>query len=259
MRNSVYFTTIKSKYHERNEDSHSIGNNYIIVADGMGGESNGDVASKIAVDTISHILTKRLTSGQDDNLKELMFSAIKQADKNISQYVDDHPESYGMGTTVLLMVYKEHSVSIAWCGDSHCYVYRDGKLSSITKDHSYVQELIDAKKISIAESYSHPDNNLITRFVGGGEQTCNPDFVDHQVNDSEIIVLCSDGLSGYCKDADIEFVITKNKDVSSLPSKLKDLAIEHGSDDDITIITFSANTNEGEIKHSSILDWFRRK
>lgn len=256
---SIHYTTSKSKYHEKNEDNYFIGDNFIIIADGMGGECNGDIASKIAVDTASQVLNSKLKVESVGNLKDLMFSAIKQADENILKYIDLHPESYGMGTTVLLMIYQDEMVSLAWCGDSRCYAYREGNLNALTKDHSYVQELIDRKIISIDESFSHPDNNLITRFVGGGETTCEPEYVDYKMKDSEIIVLCSDGLSGYCRETDIESVITSNQDFSTLPIQLKELAVEHGSDDDITIVIFAPSNIKYPQKRASLLDWFRRK
>lgn len=254
---SIHHTTSKSRYHDKNEDNYFIGDHFIIVADGMGGESNGDIASRIAVDTISNVLTDRIPEHCDEGINDLMFNAIIQVDKNIANYVDEHPESYGMGTTVLLMIYQNDIVSIAWCGDSRCYAYNDGKLCALTTDHSYVQELIDAKKITIEDSFSHPDNNLITRFVGGGETTCKPEYITHHIKDSEVIILCSDGLSGYCKASEIENTIISNHDISSLPEQLTKLAIAHGSDDDITIVTFSSEPSMH--KHSSILDWFRRK
>lgn len=256
---SINFITSKGKYHVNNEDCYFIGENFIIVADGMGGECNGDIASKIAVDTIAQTITHRLNSTSGKGLKDLMFSAIIEADENISGYVDENPGSYGMGTTILIMIYRNGLISLAWCGDSHCYSYYDGKLCSLTKDHSYVQELIDANKISIEESFLHPDNNLITRFVGGGASTCNPEYTDHPIKESEIIILCSDGLSGYCKESDIEGSITSTQEVSLLPLQLRDLAMKHGSDDDITIVTFSCDNDRSIHRHLSILDWFRRK
>lgn len=257
---SIYHTTSKSRNHLNNEDSLYIGDNFIIVADGMGGECNGDIASKMAVDTISHYLYEHLDSDSiDGDIKDIMFSAIKLADNDISKYVDAHPDSDGMGTTILIMIYHDGFVSLAWCGDSHCYSFGKGRLCSLTKDHSYVQELIDAKKISIEDSFSHPDNNLITRYVGGGTAVCNPEYIEHQLEGSEIIVLCSDGLSGYCHESDIKNVIISNEEQSRLPSELKELAEHHGSDDDITIVTFMLNNELPTRKHFSILNWFRRK
>lgn len=256
---SVYYTTTKGKYHKNNEDSLFIGDRFIIIADGMGGENNGDIASKIAVDTISRYLKVNLNSDNILNLKEIMFSAIKKADDDISKYAEAHHESYGMGTTVLLLVYGDDLISVAWCGDSRCYTYKEGELQSLTKDHSYVQELIDANKISVEESFTHPDNNLITRYVGGGKNTCEPEFISYNMMDVDTIILCSDGLSGYCRINEIRHLLSSNTDPSLLPSLLTDMAIDHGSDDDITIVILSTGNANFPKKHISILDWLRRK
>lgn len=255
----MYHSTTKGKYHERNEDSLSIGSNFIIVADGMGGESSGDVASKIAVDTISNYLDQNLNGEFNGDIKEMMFNAIKQADCSISKHIDDNPDSYGMGTTVLLMVYLNESIFVAWCGDSRCYAYNGGHLRSLTKDHSYVQELIDANVISVEDSYTHPDNNLITRYVGGGDETCEPEYAFLEINDSDIIVLCSDGLSGYCLDKDINNIISVNSDLSMLPKLLTDLAIQHGSDDDITVVALCSDRKKRPRKGSSLFKWLMHR
>lgn len=256
---AINFITSKGRYHSVNEDSYYIGENFLIVADGMGGVCDGNIASKIAVDTVAKILSDMMNFTLDDGLKELMFAAITKAEENIFKYVDKNPGSYGMGTTILIMIYRNGGAFFAWCGDSRCYSFNEGKLCSLTKDHSYVQELIDAHKITTEESFSHPDNNLITRFVGGDGSNCNPEYIYHPIKNSEIIILCSDGLSGYCRDSDIEGSINSTKKISSLPVQLKDLAIQHGSDDDITIVTFSLDSARHENRHSSLKDWFCRK
>lgn len=257
MDSPVYHTTAKSKYHEKNEDSCFIGDGFVVVADGMGGESCGDIASKIAVETTARMLADACEEAAGGDM-ELLFSAVYAADRNISVYADEHPESMGMGTTMLIMTHKNRHISLAWCGDSRAYVYRDGRLHSLTKDHSYVQQLIDDGKISVDESFTHPDNNLITRFVGGGEETCIPEYTTCEADDSDIIILCSDGLSGYCRDKDIEREIATNQDLSTLPARLKELAARHGSDDDITIVVLSAGGRNAGHRHFALFDWFRK-
>lgn len=255
---SVNHISTKSRYHQNNEDSLFIGDNFIIVADGMGGESSGDIASGIAIDSISRYLAESLEVVPD--IREVMFFAIMKADENISRYVDEHPESYGMGTTVLLMICRDDMLSVAWCGDSRCYTYNNkGELHTLTKDHSYVQELIDANTITVEESFTHPDNNLITRFVGGGKDTCRPEYVSCSIADVDTVILCSDGLSGYCMDNDIRKILSANTDPALLPTMLKNLAVDRGSDDDITIVTLNHETSRSSHKHTSILDWFRRR
>ena len=241
------FISEKGQSHELNEDSFVVHDDYVIVADGMGGESSGDIASKLAIQVISDLLNNYLAEATSEkDVRNLSVQAIKEADSNILKYVSEHPESDGMGTTVLLFIRKGDKGYITWCGDSRCYSYSGQKLHSLTKDHSYVQELIDRNEISIEESFTHPDNNLITKFVGGGEDICAPDFLSYNLSEDSTIVLCSDGLSGYCKNKDIEKVISSSKK-EELSSQLFQLAIKNGSDDDITIVTLAPKKKTGSI------------
>lgn len=260
MEYTVRSFTAKSRHHESNEDHCLVCDDYIIIADGMGGQCDGYMASRIAVESIASILSGALSGVSSEcEIRELSDRAIRRADSAISDYVAENPDSFGMGTTVLLAVRKDDMLFISWCGDSHCYTYNDGKIKSLTKDHSFVQELIDSGHITVEESFTHPDNNLITRFVGGGEETCVPDFCTHRVADSEIIILCSDGLSGYCKPDDIARYVTRKRDVDVLPEHLSELAVRSGSDDDITIVVL-AHGNRAAVKNSrSIFGWFKNR
>lgn len=244
----------KGRFHEQNEDSFVVQNDYVVIADGMGGESSGEIASKLAIFAISTILNSRINKfSSKEEIKKVCIDAIKEADCYIAQYVLEHPDSYGMGTTVVLMVKKGDKLFVTWCGDSRCYLYTKDKLMALTKDHSYVQKLIDDNKISIEESFTHPDNNLITKFVGGGEDSCLPEFTSCDIVEGSTIVLCSDGLSGYCKNEDIEKIITESPN-DELPAKLYKLAIQNGSNDDITIVTMTPKK-----KTSSIWSWLRSR
>ena len=236
---SVSSATAKSPCHATNEDCFLVAPRYAIVADGMGGESCGDVASRIAVDTMARILDDSLPAAgalTPDTARGAMFAAIAAADRAVMQYADAHPDATGMGTTALILVHDACGVFVAWCGDSHCYVFHDHALLSPTKDHSYVQQLIDSHEITIEESFSHPDNNLITRYVGGGADTCLPEFAAYTPAPNDIFVLCSDGLSGYCRTADVARTIADSADADRLADRLLTLATSRGSDDDITIV-----------------------
>lgn len=259
MEYSVLSYTTKSKLHTNNEDSHFICDDYIIVADGMGGESDGDIASRIAVESIDSILSSNISKvASEKEINDLLSKAVDEADSKITDYIEDNPDSFGMGTTTLLAVRKNNDLYISWCGDSHCYTYKSGKVTSITKDHSYVQQLIDSGHLTVEESFTHPSNNLITRFVGGGEETCIPDFCKHSISDSELVIFCSDGLSGYCKVEDICRTIRKNQNLQELPKQLSDLAISHGSDDDITIIILAPKSYVATGTTNSIFGWFKK-
>lgn len=236
---SVSSVSAKSPCHATNEDCCLVAPRYAIVADGMGGESCGDVASRIAVDTMARVLDDTLAAAGSltpDSARGAMFAAIAAADRAVMQYADAHPDATGMGTTALILVHDACGVFVAWCGDSHCYVFHNHTLLSLTKDHSYVQQLIDANEISVEESFSHPDNNLITRYVGGGADTCLPEFTAYTPAPDDIFVLCSDGLSGYCRDADVAHAIADNARDTRLADRLLALAINCGSDDDVSIV-----------------------
>lgn len=251
----IDYVTAKSSHHDKNEDSFICSDKYIIVADGMGGEVCGDIASKIAVSTISSILDCRLDGFHtEDAIRELSYYAISMADLEIAKYIASNPGTDGMGTTVLLLIHIDLNIYVAWCGDSRCYYYTPSKrLNSLTVDHSYVQQLIDDGKISVEESFSHPDNNIITRYVGGGKAFCVPDFESILYADGSVIVLCSDGLSGYCRIRDIEKEIDKGS-YGDLSKRLLDLAIKKGSNDDITIVTLF---KELDPFRSKVREWLK--
>lgn len=260
MEYTTHSISCNSNLHAKNEDSFLCSDNYIIIADGMGGESDGDIASQIAVDSMISVITPKIEcTSVESEIKKLSTEAILYADSKIAEYIDKNPDSFGMGTTVLLAIRKNNLLYISWCGDSHCYVYKDRKVSSITKDHSYVQQLIDSGHITVEESFNHPNNNLITRFVGGGSETCIPDFCTHPISESEMIIFCSDGLSGYCKTEDICKTIQKNKNLQDLPQQLSELAISHGSDDDITIIVLTPKSYVNTGRSFSLFEWLRKK
>lgn len=259
MEYSVHSYTTKGKHHIKNEDCHFICDDYIIVADGMGGECDGDIASLLAIESMDSVLSQYSPNVfSEKDIKALLFKAVDNADSKIMDYIENHPDSFGMGTTILLAVRKDDDLFISWCGDSHCYTYKGGNVISLTKDHSYVQQLIDSGHLTVEESFTHPDNNLITRFVGGGEDICIPDYCKYHITDSELIIFCSDGLSGYCNVEDICKAIRNNRNIQELPKQLSDLAISHGSDDDITIIILSSKNYEDSGNTNSLSGWFKK-
>lgn len=223
--------SIKGRSHSQNQDCSYCQGHLIVVADGMGGEKAGEVASRITVDTITEAFSN---SHNSQTIHQLMRGAISKADEKIIKHVEDHPDLMGMGTTVTIAFIQDNTLHVAWVGDSRAYVYnpQDG-LKLLTKDHSYVQELVDKGEITLEETFSHPDNNLITRYVGGA-QDCKLDYLEYKLGKKDIILLCTDGLSGYCKDEVIAsaFNYDNPKDILDC---LIDLALEHGSDDDITV------------------------
>ncbi len=230
--------TVKAAHHAVNEDHvATVDGSALIVADGMGGEKDGDIASQMACDSILEDITTASPEGKaQDAVYRVLDEAVASADDQLRAYVDKSPDSWGMGTTVVIAVRYRSRLHVAWVGDSRCYVYnRAAGLRALTKDHSYVQQLIDEGTITVEESFTHPDNNIITRFLGGGDGYCIPEFVSYDLLPEDIVIACSDGLAGYCHDADIEKCVARCRDYSSLTLKLTQLALDHGSDDDITV------------------------
>lgn len=258
---AVYSATRQGLSHTVNEDGFAVGDDYIVVADGMGGESDGDVASRLAIATITGCLNRLSASADGPEIVRQSVDAIMEADAAIGSYIDANPTSVGMGTTALIVVWRGDALYATWCGDSRCYIYGDDGLRSLTKDHSYVQELIDRGEISVDDSFTHPDSNLITRYVGGCDGTCVPESVECTLGDADLLLACSDGLSGYCRTAAIEEVVRATPDLRQLPPLLLELALKHGSDDDITVVAASRTPRRPAAAsglRSSFIKWLGR-
>ncbi len=216
-----------------------------VVADGMGGANAGEVASSISIQTIRATFTidrvSAAVKGGEETIKSLLLEAIKQADTAILQRIATDDGTQGMGTTIVVCWIVAGKAYIAWCGDSRCYSYHPAKgLKALTHDHSWVQELVDKGEITPEEAFSHPDGNIITRGLGDFGSEVNPDFVVHPVKENETLVLCSDGLCGYCTDDTLEACLDLNQtDTSNCCQSLLQRALDAGGHDNISIVTIS--------------------
>lgn len=213
-----------------------------VVADGMGGANAGEVASTIAIQTVKESFTpdRLATVIEDENkIKQHLSDVVTEADKRIYDRADD--ETSGMGTTIVICWVVNSKAYIAWCGDSRCYVSNpSGALHPLTKDHSLVQEMVDNGQITQEEAFDHPDSNIITRGLGDFGEVSFPDIVIHDIKPNDTLLLCSDGLCGYCEDAEIESVIEKHyHDTDTCCDKLMQLALDAGGYDNISIIAVS--------------------
>ncbi len=223
-----------------------------VVADGMGGANAGEVASSISIQTIRATFTidrvSAAVKGGEETIKSLLLEAIKQADTAILQRIATDDGTQGMGTTIVVCWIVAGKAYIAWCGDSRCYSYHPAKgLKALTHDHSWVQELVDKGEITPEEAFSHPDGNIITRGLGDFGSEVNPDFVVHQVKGNETLMLCSDGLCGYCIDRAMEACMDQNHtDTSMCCQSLLQQALDAGGYDNISIITISLISDNQE-------------
>lgn len=222
-----------------------------IIADGMGGENAGETASSIALESLKQDLIPPLLStviGSDETIKNYLFRIILNANNAILKHMELVPDTIGMGTTIVLVWIINEKAYIAWCGDSRCYVFNPKRgLKCLSKDHSYVQELIDKGDITPQKSFNHPKSNIITRWLGNF--FAEPEITVYDIHKHDQFLLCSDGLNGYCRDRNIEKVLYKELlDVNKCCNALVDLALKSGGQDNISVINISTlEDNESEI------------
>ncbi|MDR2232002.1 MAG: protein phosphatase 2C domain-containing protein, partial [Tannerella sp.] len=189
----------------------------IVVCDGMGGMNAGNVAADLAIQSIQEqfdasLLTPQITS-TPENIVNFIEQAIIAADEKIKEQSRQNKELAGMGSTIVLAWLTGHDVYIGWCGDSRAYCYNPTLgLEQLSRDHSYVQELVDDGKLKPELAFDHPDTNIITRSLGDTGKQAVPEVRYFPLYDGDIILLCSDGLSGVLRDQEIEAIIADNTD-----------------------------------------------
>lgn len=169
-----------------------------IVADGMGGHAAGEVASEMAVELLARELAT--IPDEDDRERQARIGdALRLANKNIHERTIEETEKHGMGTTVSALILKDGRYFIGQVGDSRVYLLREGELKQLTKDHSYVQEQVDAGVLTPEQARYHPYSNVITRCVGSASQV-QPDTLVGDVRDGDVFLLATDGLTGMVDD-----------------------------------------------------------
>lgn len=215
----------------------------LVVADGMGGMNAGEVASQIAIDTIRNAFSpENLTSEVMENrfsIEKYMNSVIVEADKQIKAEAKSHPESRGMGTTIVIGWLLDGKLYLSWCGDSRAYIYNpQAGLHQISKDHSYVQSLVDKGAISKEDAFDYPESNIVTRCLSDSPTKAKPESLlqPYSICDNDIIMLCTDGLSGMIRDNEIESIIRKSEhDMDTCSDLLIRAACDAEGADNITI------------------------
>ena len=230
----------------------------IVLADGMGGHRGGEVASSMSVDAVLDRLQQqlpKLKSGRTDpetgfSLESLCIQeAIESANDQVFQAADRNPDHFGMGTTIVVLLYYNNTFSLGHVGDSRCYRLRSDKLEQITKDHSLLQELIDRGFYTPEEAKNSKNKNLVTRALGIGPQV-NVDIQEDIVLKNDIYLLCSDGLTDLVEDEYIHLTIKRFSDnLEEAAKHLITKANENGGKDNISVMLcridddFSAEQN----------------
>lgn len=215
----------------------------LVVADGMGGMNAGEVASELAIDTIRECFApQNLTDEVLKNrysIERFMKKSIEEADIRIKKVAKEKPETKGMGTTIVVAWFLGKQLYVSWCGDSRAYVFnpRTG-LYQITKDHSYVQDLVDKDLVSKQDAFDYPDSNIITRSLSDIASKAKPDclLMPHELCNDDIILLCTDGLCGMIRDNEIEEVMVSHADdMDACVNALIKAACDASGADNITV------------------------
>lgn len=243
----AYGLTDVGRKRKHNEDAFALDvtEGLVIVADGMGGHAAGEVASKITVETIGEFIAatrqKEEATWPFKYNHELDFNsnrlavAIEKANERVMAAVAAQPWLKGMGTTVVAGLLNEKILSLAHVGDSRAYLFRDGQLSRLTDDHSWVHEQVTAGILTEEEAKTHPLKNVVTRALGGGSSV-SPDLQELVFSPGDRYLFCSDGLTTMVGDEEIRDNAATVREPQPLCQKLVDLANEKGGVDNITVV-----------------------
>ena len=221
------------KIRANNQDSGYAGTNLFVVADGMGGHAGGDVASAIAVKRIIET-DREYDSGADAEFA--LHAALVAANVQLAETVFDHSELTGMGTTVSGMILVGEKLAIAHIGDSRIYRLREGELTQITADHTFVQRLVDSGRITEEEAAVHPRRSVLMRVLGDVDATPEIDTTQFETQAGDRWLLCSDGLSSYVSEDKIKQALTSCETAQDAADRLIKDSLDQGAPDNVTVV-----------------------
>ncbi|MBI9113838.1 PP2C family protein-serine/threonine phosphatase [Sanguibacter suaedae] len=216
-----------------NQDSGYAGPHLLLVADGMGGHAGGDIASSLAVASLAPLDGEAFGSNE---ILERLEKAIETARVELVRRARADSELGGMGTTVTALLRSGNKLAMAHMGDSRAYVLRDGVLSQVTKDHTFVQHLVDTGKITPDEAEHHPQRSVVMRVLGDFDLDLSPDLSVREARAGDRWLLCSDGLSGFVSVETLQRTLADVPDVDACAERLVQLALRAGGSDNITCI-----------------------
>jgi protein phosphatase len=235
--------TLLGNYRENNEDAIDVKQfpdlTVCVVADGMGGQQAGEIASKQAVEVLPRELKKNLVNVTDqDRTKQLIREAVVQANAIIIDMAALDRDLTNMGTTVVMTVWRKGSntIYIASVGDSRAYLIRNEKIEQLTIDHSIAQALVEAKTISVAEARVHKYRNVLWKYLGCKEVGEGPEVKTQTIKVGDYLLLCSDGLSSFVPDDQLLKFIQQHPNVQDCADGLGQLALDAGSKDNVSCI-----------------------
>ena len=230
----VGFKTDKGQRRSNNEDACFVmkKDRVFIVADGVGGNNSGEIASRTCVNGIAKYVEthsmEALSTAEDFKILEMS----QRFEKN-----------KGMATTVVIAYVADNQLYIANVGDSRAYVLRDGELNQITEDHTYVNTLLKAGIISEEEAANHENKNMITRAVGA-DYTIEPDFFQVSIEAGDMILICTDGLYGEVEKSELISRLTEEESMTHICNELVEAANRNGGSDNITMVVLKVTEDD---------------
>ncbi len=245
LRYQFHSQTHVGRVRENNEDAvafDAVGQ-LALLADGMGGYSAGEVAASMAIGLIQADLSRHLSPVRPGNgsreLRQALTTAVHNANASIWSCAASQPNCRGMGTTLVAAVFLDASVLVAHVGDSRCYRWRAGELVRLTRDHSVVQEQIDAGLVTLEEAPFAPNRNLVTRALGVMD-TVEVDLAEHPVGADDVYLLCSDGLTDMLTDEAIATALADLNPLAQRAQRLVDAANAAGGRDNVSVLLVQA-------------------
>ncbi len=267
--------------YKRIESSEEGDRGLFVVADGMGGYKAGEVASKLAIETISQNLdpffkpiadqptirldisslkesSKKAPEPEGDGkqktrklaetpvafaVEDQLKTAIQQANTAIVRYGEKKSAARGLGSTVTAVLIQNNNAYIANVGDSRTYLLRKKKLAPVTRDHSLVARLVESNQITADEIYTHPQRNLIYRSLGAGHKTVEVDIFHETLLPDDVLLLCSDGLWEMVRQQDLLRLLSEESSPQKICDQLIDLANVNGGEDNITAVVVHVNAH----------------
>ena len=219
----------------------------LLVCDGMGGHKGGEIASRLAVETISNYFEKL---NDNYNISEVINKSLEAANTSIILKAKENSDLTDMGSTVVLVLIKDELVYYTSLGDSRIYKIRDGAIHQITKDNSLVQQMVDSNIITEDEAKVHPKKNVITKALGTNDELEQEYYEPFKLIENDKLILCSDGLTAHVDEEEI-FQLSENNPPQQAAQKLVELANERGGTDNITVQIVAVGVKKNSVKQSN--------
>lgn len=229
------------KVRSKNDDSAYAGNYLAVVADGMGGHVGGDVASASTVLDLVH-----LDRPVEGDAETVLPDEIQTANSILNELVSANPKLSGMGTTVTAVLLTGDVFQYAHIGDSRAYRLKNGVFEQVSKDHTFVQHLVDEGRLRPEEAETHPHKNVLMRVLGDSDASPELDIAQYQVEPGERWMLCSDGLNAVVPEAVTEQIVRGTASLQQTVDDLVETTLAHGSPDNVTIVVVEVAEDDGE-------------